>query len=150
MNIDEIFDLLRWDKPEIMQQKGITAAREIQNFYILIRPGCNIHIWDNCAIVVSEKNDMELYPYIIMLLEWIRDLTWPGADIILERLKNMDADLLEAPVYCSARDALALQYESWLRNLMELCDKNEGLKQKMDLDLYQKIVYFLEEMDKDE
>lgn len=149
MNIDEIFDLLRWDKPEIMQQKGITAAREIHNFYILIQPGYNKPVWDNCALVVSEKSDDDLDPYVYRLLEWIKDLNWPGAGIILDRLKKMNTNILAGWFHCCARDALTLQDESWLVNLIELCE-NKELKQKIDPELYQKIVHFLEEMDKDE
>lgn len=149
MNIDEIFNLLDWNNSETLQQKGREAARKIQNFYILIQPGYNKPIWDNCALVISEKSDDELDPHIYRLLEWIKDLNWPGAGIILDRLKEMDTGVLIGWFHCCARDALTLKDEPWLRNLIELC-KNKELRQKIDPALYQEIVCFLEEMDKDE
>ena len=38
--------------------------------------------WKNCAIVLSEKSDEELAPYLDDLLRWLQDINWEGGTVI--------------------------------------------------------------------
>ncbi len=42
-----------------------------------------------------KKNDNELLPYIEKLMDWLEDMNWPGAWIILKRLSLMPEELLQ-------------------------------------------------------
>lgn len=40
--------------------------------------------------MIIEKKDKELAPYMSLLLKWLQDLNWPGALLVLERLKHVE------------------------------------------------------------
>lgn len=90
-DIDEIMDMIDWNKDIKTQKKGIELAKNIEtiNAFILpLHPGYNKNVWENCAKVLVDKTDKILNPYLIRILEWIEDLNRPGALIIVDRLKN--------------------------------------------------------------
>ena len=68
-------------------------ARQVKAFNVFLQP-CddknNKNVWDNCALIISEKEDLELFPYLFELFMWIQDLNWPGAFCIVERLKEYE------------------------------------------------------------
>ncbi|MBQ9012424.1 MAG: DUF5071 domain-containing protein [Bacilli bacterium] len=37
---------------------------------------------ENCVKIISYKNDEELKKYFPLLMEWLKDMNWPGANII--------------------------------------------------------------------
>ena len=88
-SILHIYELLDWNSSQEMQEKGILLASQVKELSLLLQP-CfekyNKNIWENCAIVVSQKTDDVLIPYLLQLLEWVQDLNWPGAIIIYNRL----------------------------------------------------------------
>ena len=94
-SIDEIYDLFMWDNQlsneenEAKAQKGIEAAKQIKNLFpfmrpIVVPPKKSKSVWEPCAKVVAMRSDEELLPYIFLLLEWVQDLNWPGAEIIYD------------------------------------------------------------------
>lgn len=88
-NIDQIMYLLDWKRSEIEQQQGISMARKvscIKVFFQPIGPGYSKSVWENCAVIICERSDEELDPYITDMLLWLEDLNWPGAQLIQERL----------------------------------------------------------------
>lgn len=88
-DINKIYQLLDWNNDESTQLKGIEYAVKMNNIDCFIQPITemyNKNIWDNCAKILSRKADNELKDYLQYLLEWIQDLNWPGAFIILERI----------------------------------------------------------------
>lgn len=92
MNITEILDMLDWNQPAEVQQKGIQLAAETTDITHFIQPLTERHnknVWDNCAIIVSGRTDEELLPYLPQLVEWTKDLNWPGSTCILNRLNNI-------------------------------------------------------------
>ena len=121
-DIDYILDLMDWNRTEEEQAEGLRLARQVKAFNVFLQP-CDKknskNVWDNCALILSEKEDSDLYPYLFELFMWIRDLNWPGAFCIVERLKeygkrnaSFSRDWQEA--YTCAQ---ALEDEVWIENL---------------------------------
>ena len=90
-NINEIMDMLDWKQDLEIQEKGRVLASQVECLKIFFQPKdekYNKNVWDNCALVIAQKNDTLIQPYMFEMLEWIQDLNWPGAPIIFERLRN--------------------------------------------------------------
>lgn len=85
-NIDDIFGYLSWNNDPEVQSTGIEMAKKIKFLSVLIMPIEDKSVWENCAKVLASKSDDELDRYFIKLFEWIKDMNWPGADIIYRRL----------------------------------------------------------------
>lgn len=97
-SIDDILEMLSCNSDELLQKKGFEAAKKIKHLSVLIQPMEDKSVWENCAKILSEKSDDELLPYLIPLLKWLQDMTWPGAYIIYDRLKNIPAENIEGPL----------------------------------------------------
>lgn len=68
--------------------------------------------------ILAARPNEELSPYLIELMEWLRDMNWPGAFCILERLRGMVNDPLFLYSYTVClKYAKALEDEIWERNL---------------------------------
>ena len=122
--IDEIMEMLKWDNPISVQEKGIELARTIECFNVFIQPVTkkyNINVWENCSKIISEKTDEQLRPYVFELLMWLRDMNWPGYFTIFKRLKTHEYITGHANVlYESICYAKSLNDEEWLSHLKEL------------------------------
>jgi hypothetical protein len=78
-----------------------------------------------------------LEPYLSSLIEWIEDTNWPGALIILERLKVFSGEKLKQPFVERYDYAVNLNNEEGLSiidGISELLD-NEELKAKLPNDM---------------
>lgn len=133
-NIDEIMDMLVWNNDEETQRKGLEAAGKVKCLDVFFQPSypenCKT-VWENCAQVISEKTDKELSRYTTKMLEWLIDLNWPGADVILERLKCFrEVDMLCYSVEECVKRAFLTGEEYWLGYMSELLD-NEALKARL-------------------
>ena len=105
--------LLDWNNPEAMQEEGRTLAREVSCINVFIQP-CdrkyNKNVWDNCALILSERSDEELRPYLDQLFHWLEDMNWPGAECIYRRLKRYHEDrLFRSMLNECIREAIALK-----------------------------------------
>lgn len=130
-DINTIYNMLSWEKSHEIQLEGIRLAREIDDLSLLIQPPANPSVWETCAEILREKTDFELEPYLKSLLEWLQDLNWPGALIILERLKIFSGEKLKKPFMDCFTYANNLNNEEglmWLGYLSELLN-NEELKE---------------------
>lgn len=126
VNIDYIFDLIDWNNSENIQQHGIQLAREVKSINVFLQP-CdkehNKNVWDNCAIILSERTDEELSPYLTQLLQWLQDMNWPGAFCILDRIKHYkDKKNLDFWYKYNIKLARALKDEVWEENLNQIFD----------------------------
>ncbi len=124
INIDYIMSLLDWDSSSVRQKEGILLAEDIENFNVFIQP-CNKkyrkNVWENCAKIISSKTDEELQPYLFELFRWIRDLNWPGALTIRERLRNYeDYDSFDFEYTSCLKCAEALNDSAWAENLLSI------------------------------
>jgi hypothetical protein len=129
--IDEIMEMLDWNNNLEVQQKGVELGGKIKTINAFILPmhsGCNKNVWENCAKILSKQTDKTLEPYLGQLLEWLEDLNWSGAEIILERLKKFLAvESLMFNLKHMVDLASATKNITWLINMAELLD-NEELK----------------------
>ena len=121
-DIDYILDLLDWNRTKEEQAEGLRLARQVKAFNVFLQP-CdkknNKNVWDNCALIVSEKEDSDLFVYLPNLFMWIQDLNWPGAFCIVERLKeygkrNASYSRDWQETYTCAK---ALNDKVWMKNL---------------------------------
>ncbi len=90
LDINEIMRCLDWNSSKSKQAEGIEMAKEVKCLSAFFQPldlEFNKNVWDNCAKVLSERPDCELKPYLSRMFEWIKDLNWPGALCIMERLR---------------------------------------------------------------
>lgn len=129
--IDEIYNLFIWDcqlsdeENEVKVQKGIDAAKQIQNLFpfmqpTIIPPEKSKSVWEPCAKVVAMRSDEDLLPFMFMLLEWVQDLNWPGALIIYNRIKRMPYSLVEFAFRCTRTKAEQTKDACWLEVLDDL------------------------------
>ena len=119
---EDILMMLDWNNPEPIQERGVQLAMQCKDFSVFVQPvfpKYNKNVWENCAKVICRKSDMELQPYIPLLLEWLQDLNWPGAISILERLKSCKGEVFVAPFFETVQKALKNRErnEAWLCNL---------------------------------
>lgn len=132
-DINEIYRMLNWHSRFGDQLQGIKLARNLDDLSLLILPSANgegKNIWENCARALYEISDDRLEKYLPSLLEWLQDLNWPGALIILDRLKIFSGEKLKKPFIDRFSYADNLNNEEglmWLDRLSELLD-NEELK----------------------
>lgn len=143
-NINEIYKLLNCQSSFDEQLKGIKRARNLDDLSLLILPSANGEskgVWENCARALSEISDARLEKYLPSLLEWLQDLNWPGALIILDRLKVFDGEKLKKPFIERVTYAGNLNSEEGqmrLDYLSELLD-NEELKAELPKPILEKL-----------
>lgn len=121
VNIDYIMDLLDWYNSAEQQEQGMKLAQSVKCINVFLQPCnpcCGKNVWGNCAKILAARSNEELSPYLIELMEWLRDMNWPGAFCILERLRGMVNDPLFLYSYTVCQKyAKALEDEIWERNL---------------------------------
>ena len=74
VDITEIMDMLDWHMPAEIQTEGISLARNIETIIPFIQPLTpqhNKNVWENCAVIISERSDEEIKPHLPEVLEWI-------------------------------------------------------------------------------
>lgn len=101
VSIDEIIDLLSAANTRVAQEKGITFAKQLSAYYLLIMPSGKKDAWENCARVLQDKRDIELSPYLADLFHWASSGE-NGAEIIYNRLLRFEPciDYEEALTEC--------------------------------------------------
>ena len=130
-SIDEIYNLFMWDNQlsleenESKVQKGIETAKQIKNVFpfmqpIVVPPEKSKLVWEPCAKVVAMRSDEELEPFMFMLLEWIQDLSWPGALIIYNRLAQIPYNTIAFAFEHSRIKAKQTNDSCWLAVLDDL------------------------------
>lgn len=140
-NINNVYKMLNWKSSPEIRLEGIRLAKEISDLSLLITPPADSSVWECCAQILNEKSDLILEPYLNKLLEWLQDLNWPGALVILERLKSFSGEKLMNPFIDCCNRAINSDNEEglmWLRYLSELLD-NEYLKAKLPKEIIDKL-----------
>lgn len=130
-SIDEIMKMLDWNNPIEEQERGIELGRQIKSINVFLQPcypGAGKSLWENSAKILIERSDEELEPYLLGLVEWIRDINHPGAWDILERLQKFKkCDVLSRIVINRVNEAALLNEIIYIRSMSELLT-NETLK----------------------
>lgn len=121
VDILEILDMIDWNKPAETQSKGISLASKFENIVPFIQPLTpkhNKNVWENCAVIISQKSDEEIKPYLVELLEWLQDMHWPGAFCILDRLcKYSDNNTIFEAINTCIEKAKESRDDVWNSNL---------------------------------
>lgn len=134
-DIDKIMYLIDWNRSLTEQQEGISLARKvvcIKAFFQPIGPGYSKSVWENCATIICERPDEELFPYITDMILWIEDLNWPGAEQIQQRLAAFqDVSRLALTLNSFVPSLEKLKKTSWLIFISELL-KNQKLSQTIN------------------
>lgn len=112
-NIDALLDMLDCNNDMAIQQEGIELAKNIQYLSILFQPIEKKSIWKNCAKVIAEKTDKELEPYYIKMFVWLKDMNWPGAYLIYDRLSNIPFALLDFSYHYCLNIAVQTNDRTW-------------------------------------
>lgn len=116
--IDEIMDMLDEENPIEIQQCGIEKARSKPVCFFIMPCGVQ-HIWKNCALIVSQKEDRELKRYLNRLFLWAGDENRFGSDTIYLRLQRFQRDEefiheLQARIKYAKTDAIRTRLQSLL------------------------------------
>lgn len=138
-NLKNIMELIHWDRDEQDQEKGRKLASQVEDISVFLQDNAygGKAVWENCALILVEESDDRLEQYLPSLLEWLQDFNWPGALIILDRLKVFTGEKLKNPFIKFVKNAINIKNEEglmWLDNLSELLD-NEGLKAELPSDI---------------
>lgn len=120
LGIDKIFEYLSWDSNNEIQKRGIELASNINNLSVLIMPIENKSIWENCAKVLIRKSDKELELYFFELFEWLKDMNWPGAYLIYDRLICVSTEKFLPAYQYSLSAAKQMQDRVWEMVLKDL------------------------------
>ncbi len=131
MNDEELFNLLDWNSSREAQEEGIRIGLQRQNLEIFLQT-YDKGIWENSARILAQKSDEELKKYIPKLLEWLQDINWPGAIIILNRLKKIDGKLLIKDFEMAIKKAREEEV-NWIYSLSHLLE-NVSLKNMISMD----------------
>lgn len=127
VDVTEIMDMLDWHMPPEIQSKGISLARDIEIIIPFIQPLTpkhNKNVWGNCAVIVAEKSDEKIKPYLVELLEWLQDMNWPGAFCILDRLQRYsDNKSIRSAINICIEKAKDCGDKVWESNLYLLLQK---------------------------
>lgn len=121
-NIKIIYNMLKWKNTPETIEEGKRSAREVKDLSLLIMPAAEPSVWEYCAVILSEKDDAELTPYLDRLFEWISDLNLPGAMTISERLARFDGEVLEDAFIASYNKAAEIDGHEGLRRIDYLSD----------------------------
>ena len=146
-DINYILQLLDWDSTEAEQQEGLVLARSVKCVSAFFQPAGVVDCggkptWDNCALVISERSDEELTPYIYRMLWWLRDMNWPGAEIILQRLLQFDRrrPTLIATLRRLITGIVAADDKVWMYGIIWLLEEDPKLIEEVGLHLYNELV----------
>ncbi len=125
-DIDTIMGMLSCDREESVQEEGRKLAKNIESLGAFIQPMSihfNENVWENCALIISERTDRELLRYSGELFMWLQDLNWPGAKCVFDRLKFFQGEekyWLNRYVDSRLKYICCEEDKSWKNNLQEL------------------------------
>jgi len=123
-DIDTIFNMISSFQSEKIQKKGIEEGKKVKNFSVFFQPVEGIFYWENCATIIASKNNDELISrYLYKMLLWLRDMTWPGAETIWNRLKEFPMESIIHELDSCIIDSKKLDDEVWNHYLLCLRDE---------------------------
>ena len=132
--------MLDENRPIEVQEEAIREARKIKSLSVFMQPVEYKLSWKNCAKVICEKTDKELNSYKYEMLEWLQDLNWPGAFLIMERLEKMNPQLLLNATIYAVKQALLLKDNEWLTYMSYLLKNKKFYDALSEEKKYQKIM----------
>ena len=76
--------------------------------------------WSNRAKIVCMQSDKALERYVPRMLEWLKDMNWPGAEWMYERLEGMEGGYVDRDIENAMKWAQEDGRRMWLRALWGL------------------------------
>ena len=110
---------LSWKLPKCVQEKNLSSIMELSDDDIktLILPYRRQDCWENCAILLAKLEDYRLSLFLPQILEWYKDLNWPGLDIIEKRVKALPEYIIRNALNITLNRASKEDDEEWYENL---------------------------------
>lgn len=95
IEIEEYIRNLNSDAPQYLQDYAISQLIHLEDskLQLLIQPISKSY-WKNAALVLKEMGYPRVKSIIPELLEWIKDMNWPGAQEIVDLLTTVDDDIV--------------------------------------------------------
>lgn len=90
------------------------------DYSIFIMPKEGMDYWENCAKVLERLNDNQLILLFPKILEWLKDINWPGGTIVLNRINKMSSDMIEDFILQSIDKAISENDSTWIEFLLWL------------------------------
>ncbi len=79
-------------------------------------------VWDNCAKIICYNSNERLEKYLPNMLEWLKDINWPGAELIFDKLKTFDYCVIKPYLEQAIFEASNTQDIRWLDELKYLSE----------------------------
>ena len=113
-------DALNWNYPNNEQYTNTIGRKAIDDDEIssLILPYRKKECWENCARLLSTIDNSRLIPFLPQILEWYKDMNWPGFRIISERMKSFAAYQISDAVHTALHKAVSENDMEWYENLL--------------------------------
>lgn len=86
-----LLEKLSWRIPKDIQEAAINelACLEDDKLHMLLQP-IDKDYWENAAIVLKKIGYPRIKGIIPGLIMWLQDANWPGTDIVIEILSEVD------------------------------------------------------------
>ncbi len=112
-------DSLSWYLPIEKQRANIDNVKYISDDDVerLILPHYKQTCWENCAVLLSTLDDQRFISFLPKILEWYKDLNWPGIEVIGKRIREIPPYLVKDAVTVALRNAKNENDEEWYENL---------------------------------
>ncbi len=135
----ELINNLNWNYSDEVQNKAIEKLSKlsIKDIKYLIQPN-GTDCWDNAAIVIKnilETNEIsseEEEKSLLLVMDWTKDLNWPGALTIVEALKALPEDVFKRMIQKSYMTALEDKDGCWVYSLSSII-RMLGYEEENDL-----------------
>lgn len=118
---EEILKMLSCNNGAKIQKHGMKLASKIMwlgHFFQPVIDSESKSLWENCALILSQKTDEQLRPWLINCFIWLQDINWPGAEIIADRLNTMKGtENYEYNKMKALKIAEITNDEEWIENI---------------------------------
>ena len=113
-------DMLDWSLPDSEQYANIAKYQPVSDDEIpcLILPFRKKNCWKNCSILLSTIDNARLVPFLPQILEWYKDLNWPGFEIISKLIMRFSNEQINNAVHIALHRALSENDMEWYENLL--------------------------------
>lgn len=144
IKIDEILEMLSTDNPKEIQEKGIELGKQIETLDCFIMPyyeGESEKLWENCAKIITSQPIEKHKRYIFRLLEWVKDMSTPGAKDIFNYFITVTPFFYKEELKSDIEEEIKTNYDKkYLNNLTNLKNKIEkNIKlEEIDIDVIKK------------
>ena len=117
-------DLSSWNPPQVQQAaiEAIDAAvsRDAGILAEVVHMSQDKYEWSTRAKIVCMQSDKALERYVPRMLEWLKDMNWPGAELMYERLEGLEEGYVDRDIENAMKWAQEDGRRMWLRALWGL------------------------------